>query len=83
MNWRTENMSKTWKMPQWMEKYREYITNTGGNSIEEIMSDYMSMDDKRGSNMLQTNLPKYLIILCVSSQVNLLEKLWKEDMIGR
>ena len=27
-----------WKMPEWMEPYRDLFNNTGGNSVEELQN---------------------------------------------
>lgn len=66
---------KKWKMPAWMEKYRDKINNTGGNEIEGLMN-----DDGTESNVF-INAPRALICVAVKSQVALLERLHKEEMI--
>jgi hypothetical protein len=53
-----------WAMPTWMEPYRKHITNTGGNSIEELMS--LSNEDKKTNEVLA-----YLSFM-VEAQVGLL-----------
>lgn len=65
------NLSKIWKMPDWMKKYEDLIVNTGGNSIEELMN-----DDGTNSNVFN-NAPRALICCAVKSQVSLLEGLHK------
>lgn len=60
---------RTWKMPKWMEPYRDLICNTGGNSIEELMN-----DDGTNSNVFN-NAPRALICVAVKSQVGLLQDL--------
>ena len=68
-------MKKVWIMPEWMEKYRKMIVNTGGNAIEELVN-----DDGTNSNVFN-NAPRALICVAVKSQVNLLEILHKEGLI--
>jgi len=55
-----------WTMPKWMEKYRELIGNTGGNSIEEMVDDQSDP---------QINLPRAVLAACVKSQINFLMRL--------
>lgn len=59
-----------WAMPEWMEKYRSAIVNTGGNGIEELMNDH--------DTIVQVNAPRAMICACVKSQVSLLMFLHKE-----
>lgn len=66
---------KTWKMPEWMEKYRKYIRNTGGNPIEELYN-----DDGTNSNIFN-NGPRALICCSVKSQIDLLYLLKQEGLI--
>ena len=35
---------KRWKMPQWMEPYRDLIVYTGGQSVEDLMNGAYSDD---------------------------------------
>ena len=69
----TNDKKKKWVMPEWMENYREYICNTGGNPIEELMND-------SGTNMFNNHVRMGLII-AVKSQVTLLERLHNESVI--
>lgn len=55
---------KKWKMPKWMESYRKYIVNTGGNSIEDLVND-------TESNM-QNNCIRTALIIAIKSQISLL-----------
>ena len=50
-----------------MEPYRETITNTGGNSIEELMNDH----DATAFN----NAIRAVLIVSVDAQVKMLERL--------
>ncbi len=65
---------KKWVMPEWMERYRYEIGNTGGNSVEDLMNDH-------GSNLFNNSI-KCLLISSVSSQVNLLERLREKNIIA-
>lgn len=63
-------MAKTkskWKMPGWMEWYRPYIQNTGGNSVEDLMNEH-------DANMFN-NAPLAALCIAVKSQVAMLELL--------
>jgi len=58
---------KVWRMPKWMEPYRELIADTGGNEIEELMNDH----ETNGQN----NVIRAALICCVNSQTVLLRRL--------
>jgi len=60
------DLAKKWKMPTWMEPYRNLIVNTGGNSVEDMMN---------GNADPRVNLPLSTLQACVKSQVLLLAKL--------
>ena len=62
-----------WTMPEWMEPYRNVITNTGGNPIEDLMNDH-------DSNMFN-NAVRAALCIAVASQVSLLEKLHNEGRL--
>ena len=64
---------KKWKMPAWMEPYRELVGNTGGNKIEELMNYTTS---NMGNNFIRTGL-----IIAVISQVELLERLHEQGKV--
>lgn len=66
---------RNWKMPKWMEKYREFINNTGGNPIEELYN-----DDGTNSNVFN-NAPRALICCAVKCQVEFLYRLKQEKLI--
>jgi hypothetical protein len=59
---------KPWKMPKWMEQYREDFNNTGGNSIEDLHND--------DHTTIFENAPRALLCVAVHAQVHLLEKLY-------
>jgi hypothetical protein len=56
-----------WHMPAWMERYRELIVNTGGNSVEDMVN---------GRADPRVNLPPSTLQACVKSQVLLLQALF-------
>lgn len=55
-----------------MEPFRGLICNTGGNSIEEMVS---------GNADPRVNLPLSTLQACVKSQVTLLENMYSEGML--
>lgn len=59
--------------PKELEKYRNLISNTGGNDIEHLMNRYYNED-----NLMQTNMVVACLGMCVESQITLLHRL-KED----
>lgn len=61
-------MSETenWIMPYWMEKYRLFIVNTGGNRVEDMMNGHADPF---------SNLPLSTLQACVKSQIILLNNL--------
>ena len=65
---------KKWKMPKWMEPFREHIVNTGGNDIESMMN---------GSADPLINLPLSTLQACVKSQVSMLYRLHENKMLKR
>jgi hypothetical protein len=62
---------KRWKMPEWMEPYRDLFENTGGNSVEELM-------DHEFTN---ANVVRGTLAVCVESQVTLLHRLRARKML--
>lgn len=61
-------MAKEWKMPEWMEPYRDKFFNTGGNSIEELMEVYNTPE----KGWMRTNMPLAVLAISVASQIDLL-----------
>ena len=59
-------IEKGWVMPEWMEKYRASINNTGGNTVEECVNSKAS---------LQVNMPMAILNIAVTSQIGLLKTL--------
>ena len=54
-------------MPEYLEKYRDLIGNTGGNPVEDLMNDHESD--------LRTNAVRALLYVAVKSQISLFERL--------
>lgn len=68
----SKSKKKKWIMPEWMEKYRKLIGDTGGNTIEELMN-YDSF--AKGLD------PLGVLACCVSSQITLLKQLYALGVI--
>lgn len=66
---------EVWKMPPWMEKYREFFGNTGGNTVEDLMN-----RDPREANIF-INAPVALICVAVENQVGILMRLYDKGLI--
>ncbi len=66
-------MIERWKMPGWMEKYRDCICNTGGNSVEELANNH--------SADIETNAPLALICVAVKTQIGLLITLHNKGLL--
>jgi len=60
-------------MPEWMESFRGFITNTGGNSVEDLVND-------TESNMFN-NAIRAALCIAVQSQVALLTELYRKNYI--
>lgn len=63
---------KNWKLPKWMEPYRQHFVNTGGNSIEDLMN--------RNTSPL-VNLPLSTLEACAKSQVLFLDQLRNNGLL--
>lgn len=66
-----------WKMPKWMEPYRQIISNTGGNSIEELMERWLN-----DRHLAATNEIVFALCVAVSSQVTLLNHLHHDGLLA-
>jgi len=55
------------RMPAWMEPYRDLINNTGGNPVEDLMNDL-----RNNRRLLHSNVVRWSLAMAVSGQVNLL-----------
>ena len=62
-----------WTMPPHLERFREHITNTGGNSIEILMNDHRSN--------LRNNGIRACLCVAVQSQMSLLENLHEQRLL--
>jgi hypothetical protein len=62
-----------WAMPDWMERYRQLISNTGGNSVESLMNDHTTT---AFSNVILAGM-----IVSVDSQVKLLMQLHEQGLV--
>lgn len=63
------NDTEQWVMPDYLEKYRGLINNTGGIEIEKLMN------DKKTTAF--NNMFRAVMITSVDSQIQLLERLHK------
>lgn len=61
-----------WEMPEWMEEYRECFTNTGGNTVEELMNN--------NSDMF-SNAPLAALSIACIAQVGMLTQLKAREFI--
>lgn len=68
-----DSVHNKWVMPDYLEKYRDFIGNTGGNSIEELMND---IETDAFNNVVRSAL-----IVSVESQINLLKRLYKHGFL--
>jgi hypothetical protein len=67
---------KEWKMPEWMEKYREYLNMlSGGNTIEEIVN--MPPEEVT----IDKNLPLTLVCISVDGAINMLMQLKENNLL--
>lgn len=64
-------MNTDWVMPEWMERYREYFNNTGGNSVENLMNDKSTNNNVRS-----------VLAISVASQVILLRRLYDKNELA-
>lgn len=64
-------------LPAELEPYRKLIYNTGGNTIEDLMSRYHN--DK---NIAATNLIVFTMAASIEAQIFLLLQLRKEGLLG-
>lgn len=71
-NERRMTKKEDWIMPEWMQPFREHFTNTGGNTVEELMS---------WKGTMQTNMPMALLQCCMVAQVGLLMRLHDQKLV--
>lgn len=65
---------RKWKMPKWMEPFRDMIGDTGGNPIEDLVNDYHTNANN--------NVILAAMIVAVTDQVRLLYKLWRAGRLA-
>ena len=68
---------KNWTMPEWMEKYRPLISNTGGNTVEDLID---RLNNAKG--LFQTNHIVYVMASDVQGQVCMLYRLKQEGLLN-
>lgn len=73
MNDEKEPETRNWTMPEWMEPYRKYIRNTGGNPVEDLVND-------TNAN-IRNNVIRAALCVAVESQVELLTILHREGLL--
>lgn len=64
---------KDWKMPKWMEPYRGQFTNTGGNSVEELMN---------WKGTMASNMVVACLSIAIEAQVGLLMNMYDKGHIS-
>ncbi len=69
---KTNQAKSKWSMPGWMEPYRDFFNNTGGNSIEDLAN---------GNSSPAINSILFTLETCVRSQIQLLCTLHKEGRL--
>lgn len=73
----TETKKEKWQMPEWMEKYREQILETGGNEVEDLID---RLRNEKG--LSQTNIIVWAMAYAVETQTRLLIRLKKEGLLA-
>jgi hypothetical protein len=64
---------KPWTMPKWMQPFAEFINNTGGNEIDDLVNDH--------ETTVEVNAPRAIICVAVKAQVILLQSLMKHGLL--
>lgn len=64
-------------LPDWFEQYRDLIAETGGNEIEDLLTDLR--DQKR---ILRTNMPRGVLAFMAHAQVGLLHRLHERNLLA-
>lgn len=64
--------AEPWRLPAELEPLRDLISDTGGNSLEELMAMWV---DPTSGRLLRTNLPLYVCMVMSTAQVRLLTRL--------
>ena len=68
---RKDERQEPWRMPEWMESYRELITGNG-EPVETLIND---------STPYQVNGPRAIIAASTKTQVGLLERLHARGLL--
>ena len=63
-------MAEVFIMPPELERYRDLIYNTGGNTVEDLINRLRKHD-----NLIVTNFPVWSLAVAVESQIILLQRL--------
>ena len=72
---RTER--KLWIMPEWMKPYERHFNNTGGNTVEELITEFNTND-----TLARTNFPLYTLAAMAFSQARLLIELHNQGLLA-
>ena len=72
-------MQQLWKMPKWMERYRELIKTRGQRSVEDIMSDTSGDMNSPHAELRERSMSNY----AVAAQVNLLNDLYQRGLLTK
>lgn len=70
-------MPQLWKMPKWMERYRELIKTRDGRAVEEVMSDTSGDMNSPHADLRERSMSNY----AVAAQINLLNDLYQRDLL--
>lgn len=67
---------QVWQMPEWMEPYRTFIGEHGGNTVEDLVF-RLGHEDR----LILTNLPVFTLATMVQAQVHLLTRLHRDGCL--
>jgi hypothetical protein len=66
----------SYKFPEHLEKYRPLISNTGGNSVENLLDRL-----KNEEGLAFSNIVVFTMAISVECQISLLARLYKEGLL--
>jgi hypothetical protein len=72
-------MQQVWKMPKWMERYRELIRTRGQRSVEDVMSDTLGDMNSPLAELRERSMSNY----AVAAQINLLNDLYQRGLLTK
>jgi hypothetical protein len=72
-------MQQVWKMPKWMERYRELIRTRGQRSVEDVMSDTSGDMNSPHAELRERSMSNY----AVAAQINLLNDLYQRGLLTK